>query len=379
MASNPLRGGQWLGFVPFASGPGANTLALSAAATWLAYGYTPSFPGGTTTKTNNGVRAFVSAVNGTLANTDLSCDIYSDTNGVPNVSLGSTTTLTAAAPTGAAWVEWSGLSVVVTTGVQYWIVIKNLNAVPATNFPTFRFTNQGLPWLLAQSNNSANWGWVKKHTTNSGGAWGTAAQAVSGFRVGYSDSSYDGFPSSNAGAGTDKAFGSTEAGVKFTTPPNGVLNVSGLAFLAQSAGSPTGNLRFRLYNNTTLLATTIGVIKPGNVTGGGWYFGYFATQVIQPGTVLRASISNDAADDASNYFRSSGEYTIDTDANSLPLMPFEGTLQRSGLSGGTWTDTNSNILPFALLLDSTGEFGAGGGAGGGSILRSGIIEGVIAA
>lgn len=357
MASNPLRGGQYLGFVPASvNGPTAQTLALSAAATWLAYGFTPSV-----SKTITGVRAFVSAVGGTLANTDLSCDVYSDTAGVPNASLGSTTTLTAAAPTGAAWLEWSGLSIALTAGTQYWNVIKNLNGVPATNFPTFRWLNQGIPSPLAMTNTS-NWGWNKKHSVNSGGAWATAAQAVAGYRVGYSDGSYDGLPASNSASGTDLAFGSTEAGVKFTSPLNGVLNVSGLAFLTNKTASPTGNLRFRLYNNTSLLATTAGVIPAANVTATGWYYGYFSsTQVIQPGTVLRASISDDAADSSSACYRSGSEYTVDTDVNSLALMPFGGTLQRSGLSGGTWTDTSANILPFALLLDSTGEFGVGGG------------------
>jgi hypothetical protein len=112
-----------------------------------------------------------------------------------------------------------------------------------------------------------------------------------------------------------------------------------------------------------LQATTFAIPK-ANVSGTGYYTAYFpSTVAITPGTIVRVTISNTAADSSSNCFRGGNEYTIHNDANSLALMPFEGTLGKSTYNGSTWTDTATTFYPFTLLLDTDAEFAAGGGAG----------------
>ena len=357
MASNPSRVPIVMGYPAF--GPGATTTQLNAAATWLAFGFIPRI-----SKTINKVRVFVSAVAGTLAATDLTCDVYSDTPGQPNASLGSTSNIGGTAPTGAGWIEFQGLSVALTSGTQYWLVFKNVNAVPGTNNATYRYVTSGIDLVFAAKATSLKAaGACVDTTTNSGSAWTAANNLVAGFRIGYSDSSYEGLAISNVAAGTDNIFGSNEVGVKFTSPANAILNVQGIAFTAESVGTPTGNLRFRLYNNTTLLATTDNLVcSIPTATLGDWCASYFSSdQVIQPGTTLRATMSDSAADSSSNCFKSGNEVTVDTDANSLALLPFQGTLQKTTFNGTTWTDTNSSIMPFALILDSAGEFASSGG------------------
>jgi hypothetical protein len=327
-----------------------------AAAVYLAYGFfAPA------SKTINTVRVFVSAVAGTLAATDLQLDVYSDTPGTPNASLSSTTNIGGTAPTGTGWITFQGLSQAVSGGTQYWLVIRNNNAIQGTNNATFRQVFGCLSPAFAGVNVSNLWGGnICLKSSNAGSTWGVVSGTATGsVRVGFSDGSYWGFPVSNNATGADKAFGSNEVGVKFTSPANAILNVAGIALPVTQSGSPTGNLRFRLYNDTTLLGTTANVLQAYTGNASQWYYGYFGSDiVVQPGTVLRASFCDSAADSSSAFFRTSNEVTVDSDSNSLALMPFEGTLQKTTFNGTSWTDTNTSIIPFALILDSAGEFGA---------------------
>jgi hypothetical protein len=357
MATNQNRQAQALGLLSQAP-PATSTLALSAAATWLAYGFVPE-----AAKTLSAVRAYLSAVNGSPATTDITCALYSDSSGAPNASLESHS-ITSVPAAGGGWGDWAGFTTALTAGTQYWLVFANGNASPATNFPTYRWLNNVLPAIYGSG---SKYGWFKQHSTNSGGAWGTTVAPAGGWRLAYADGTYDGSPFSTSGSSADQVYAARESGVKFTTPPNAVVNVRGLAFgLASNNGSPTGGVWFRLYNGTTLLATT-NTIASGNVNAQGWYESCFsAAQVIQPGTVLRATFGDaGGGDSSSNYYRGT-ELTIDSDAHSLALMPFEGTAQKTYLNS-TWTDTTTGIFPFALLLDVTGEFGASGGLGGGAM------------
>lgn len=130
--------------------------------------------------------------------------------------------------------------------------------------------------------------------------------------------------------------------------------------LAGPSGAPVGPPFFKLYNNTTLLASTANIVAATAYNNQNWWYGYFSsTQTVQPNTTVRVSCADASADSSSNYYRGQ-ELTVDSDSNSLNLMPFEGTAQKTTYNGTSWTDTNTGIFPFALLLDSTGEFGPPG-------------------
>lgn len=353
-----------VGFTPSNPNGGNVTTALNAAANWLAYSFSPE-----ANKTVNKIRVFASAVGGTLAASDLTCDIYTDVAGVPGASLSSTATVTAT-PTGAAWVEFTGLTQAVTGGTQYWSVLKNLNGTPGTNFPTYLHgaSNTGSSSSFAQG--SMLWGRNKVATVNSGVAWATSVRNNTfGWRIDFSDGTFLGEPCQGVGqaAGASAAVYLTrETGVVFVSPGGASLNVRGIAMCMAKALSPAGNLRFQIYSGTTLLATTLSIPAANVPTSPFWMQAYFsANQVIAPGTTVRVTAGTTSGGDVSNSYQSS-EYTLNNDANSKALFPF-GTLanptnvaKKTYFDGSTWTDTDTALLPFALILDSDGEFGAAG-------------------
>jgi hypothetical protein len=354
---------------PGARGPGGGipspaNASLNAAATWRSVGWAPRLGG-----TLNTVRFFLNSITGSLGAADVSCDVYSDNAGKPGSSLASATlsgTLTA-----AAWNTFTGLSVALTAGTMYWLVFKNLNGTPATNFPSVRVV-QNVPaggYSPAQTTE----GWLSQASTNSGGTWGSTLVGIAGFVLGYADGSFEGFACSTAAVGTDNVFGANEAGSQFTTPAGAALNVSGVSMALQPSGAPTGDVVFRLYGGAALLGTTAPV-KNADIQGGAnWYNRHFPAPVlVQPGTTLRVTMADTAADSAANRFLAGVEYTIDGNADSLALNPFAGTAQKVTYNGTTFTTTATRLVAFDLLLDGTAPFGA---QSGGGIPNAGVMTG----
>jgi len=358
MAANQLRGAQALGYFPQPASTAMTTLALNATATWVAFSWVP-----TASKNANSVRVYMNPATGTIQNTDISCDIYSDTSGSPNASLGTTTAVSGVPANGASgWVTFTFSSPVsVTAGTQYWIVLKNpstASASPATVYPTYSYGNQGTGPVTTEGILSG-YGWSKKHTTTSGGSWITALAGSVGWRIGYNDSTYDGLPIQALGGGADKIFGNTEVGNKFTTPGDASFNVIGICGNVgkTGAGSP---LYFNLYSGTTLLASTATIANA--VIGAGSYLtAYFSSDVVlQPSTTYRYTASQGAGGSASIYYTQNVEITVDSDSNSLALLPFAttGAVAKTIWNGSSFTDTASAFFPFALLLDSNNELNA---------------------
>ncbi len=350
---NQERWGQLIGFAPPTPSNGVLTLALSAANTWLALSFVLA-----ESKTLSKVKLLASAVAGTLGATDLTCDIYSDSSGSPGTSIESRNTVTAT-PTGAAWVEFTGFTTALTAGTRYWLVFKNANATPATNYPTFQWGGTDTsPFLLGSP--SPSWGWTKKHTTD-GSTWITAATNVSGLKLEFSDASFNGLPVQAAGYVTDYVYSTRELGTLITLPSTVKLNVRGMAMFLSKNGTPAGNLRYRIYDGTTLLATSDAVNIANVETTARWTPAYFsATQTLNAGLSLRAIAGITTGGDATNYIRCYG-YTIENNADSKALLPWGA--QRTYYNGTSWAETDTGILPFALILDTDGEFTATGSGG----------------
>ena len=364
--TSPLR----LGYAAAAALTAATTqLNAAPSSKLLAIGFIP-----TASKTVNKVRVFVSAVTtGGNAPSALQADVYSDTGGStgqPNASLGSTQTITGGIPSAAGWIEFTGLSVAVTAGTQYWSVLSNQDASPATKNVTYRYCTGAIGAPLAGASSAPFNGPVA--LTYNGTTWSLVGVGAAMPRIGYSDGSYDGLPFSNTGAGTNKAFGTTsggssnQVGVRFTTPSNATLNALGVAMQVCKIGSPTGFPVFQLYNNAgTLLAATpsITVGTPTTSTSNSdWLYGQFSTLPagIAGGTSLNVMLADSAADSSANCYRLNNEITFDTDGNSTPLLPFNGTLiEVTTANGGSSFGTVSGVLmPFELTLQFGNEFAA---------------------
>ncbi len=383
MATNQHRSALHLGLLNL-GGANSNTFALSGALsggfanTWLAYSWNPS-----ESKTLNAVKVFASAVGGTLGASDLVCDIYSDTAGTgPNASLATTSTVTAT-PTGAAWVEFTGFSLALTAGTQYWIVLRNANAVPGTNFPTYRYgaTSSFVCPVLSEG---SFWGSGSvKTSSNSGGAWATSSGNFScGWRMQYSDGTYDGVPVSGiaALAAASGTFGKQAVGVQLVTPPGTTLNIRGAGMGFIKNGTPGASV-FKLYNGSSILGTSASIPAANVGSSMGFRAALFAsTFAVVAGTTLNLVLCDLTTGDTNANGYEQQAYTVDNNANSFALMPFEGTLQLVTttdytVGSPTFTPTQTTVIPFALVLDSTGEFASAGG-GGGSILTSSIIQGL---
>ncbi len=79
---------------------------------------------------------------------------------------------------------------------------------------------------------------------------------------------------------------------------------------------------------------------------------------IAPSTVVRLTLAGASGNaDASGNRWNNVEHTWDSDADSLALKPFSGTAKKTYYDGSSWTDTPGSVTPFALLLDTAGEFG----------------------
>lgn len=361
-----------------------STLALSAAGIWLAMGFVPS-----ATKTLLKARIYLDTKTGTPANTEMTADLFSDASGIPNASTEGPISADSA-PASGSWMQWTfaGTSVV-TINTQYWLAFKNTNASPGSNFPTYRIQASGgaavgtlYPTPFdGYAATAPMYGWAKVHTVNSGAAWGSSiVGATVGLRLEYTDGTFEGMPvvtqvrPSNGTTG-DRAFGTQEVGVRFNIPAGVTFNAMRVGFPLIKVTTP-GDLTLKLWQGATLLDTA--TIAAGNVTTstGGWYHATFATvrPIVSTNQPFRVTFGDATAADANTKGYNSQIYTWENDANSLALKPMNGTLQKTITADNTanpvvFTDTATDVLPFALLLDTGGELTGAGGGGSVNLLR----------
>src|SRR4051794_38410248 len=118
MAVAPYRAGQAMGFLPNVASSVA-TVQTNAAANWAAFSFVAD--GG---RTLSEMRVNASAVAGTLAGTDVVCDLYDSagTNFAPGSSV-ETGKLPTATLTAAGWYSFTGFTTALTAGQMYWGVL----------------------------------------------------------------------------------------------------------------------------------------------------------------------------------------------------------------------------------------------------------------
>lgn len=327
-------------------------VSLNATATWHAHSF---YVKNATTLQN--VRLVLQNTN-TIAIGDVRVDIYSDTGaGVPNASLANTTN--AVAVTALAFYDFT-FNVALSAATQYWIVVRNLNASPATNILTWRAMGNavGVVHSTIQST-TPFYGFGRRNSTDGGATWTTVSASSCGplFRLDFSDGTSAGCPVSNSATDTtNTVFSTREVGMVFTTPQNVRLAVSGVYCTPGIAGTPTGDLRYRIYKGTTLVATTTAIPKATvtNLTSiAGQVAGFFTSPVIlDPNTVYRVTMGETTQSDTStNNYRMLQMAAWDNNATSLALKPWNGTASLTYFNGSTWTDTASSYCPMNLLMD----------------------------
>ena len=381
MAANQLRAPSVVMGWPIFMVANSPSLGLNATTTWLAFSFVLD-----QTKTLNKVKLYMVTKTGTPATTELTCELYSDTAGVPNASIESSNADAVGAS--GTWIQWSAFTSSCTAGVMYWLVFKNSNGTAASNFPTYQWVGAagtaGGAMILQGNFGTANapFGWNKVHTTNSGTAWATAFQpAVGGPRLEFSDATFDGFPSfavarPSSATNTDRAFGTQEVGVRFNVPAGVTYNIRGVWFLLNKTSTP-GNLRFRLYQGVTLVGTTTEILAANvnSTSQGDGYVAFFSStiSIISTNQPFRVVIGDATAGDGNTVGYNAAIFSFENDADSLALKPMNGTLQKTVTTDNTanpvvFSDTATTIYPFALLLDTAGEFTAAGAGGGGTFM-----------
>lgn len=378
---------QTIGFGP-PSGSTAYTLTNNGASSVVAaFSFVaPASPFGGTPRLKD-FRFFSGSASGSPKVTAM---LYTDANGIPGTLI--ETGAESGVITNGTWNTLSGFTAAskLTAGTQYWIVLRC--TAGTSQVISFNYLSSGTyahPPTSSSTSTGQAWGNGSVSSTDNGTTWTTSWRyGVNGFRIGITDGSDDaylGLPLAvfTAGTGaTEKLYTNSgtaqEFGSYFTTPANTTLKIRGAIMFLKRVGSPTGNVRFRLYSggyaSPTLLGTTAEI--PGaNITTsvGGYYTSYFPSSISVAGsTILSVTAGNTAADDASNYFLTN-KFPVDNDVSSPSLLPFGG-IQAIKYSAGTWSVANCEAIPFWLILDSDGEFAATGSGGGGGGQKGAIWQ-----
>jgi hypothetical protein len=182
----------------------------------------------------------------------------------------------------------------------------------------------------------------------------------------------------SAGINANHRIRSTVAsGVTFTTPAGVSWSVAGCAAMIAKVGAPTGTLKCWIDSDNGSTVTNVAASANTYVTASvdtlvrqsPFYFSSPVT--LSPSTKYRVYFTEpgqSGTDSTSNYF-GVGMWAMSNDANSLSLLPMQGTwrgtqCQSSCTTRSSWTDDPANIPEIWLLLAPAGEASSTGGSGG---------------
>lgn len=307
-------------------------------------------------KTLSSVRFYTSGITGSPAQANVVMTLEADSGTIPSGSATATITGCDVAPSAAAFLTCSfasGQSLAAQT--TYWLRQHNANATPASNYWSVRYIVDQ-PGLSMFGNGGASWGSRQASTTTF--STGVKYAPWAGLRLNFSDGTYAGNPFLTVGSiGTSGVYSTRKYGMQFTAPKG--LRVKGVSALVFKTGTPSAAVRIEIYNGTTLLGASQWVPAASiltTTTAAEQEF-YFSSDVYIPlGATTRVVLAEDTNADANTSRYETRYLTIDTDANSLPLLPFGGTLAQVIYDGSTWTTTQTQAPFFTLLLDAAQPF-----------------------
>jgi hypothetical protein len=336
------------GWLSGAANPVSINTSLNAAATWNAFSFFV-----TSAKTLSNVHIFLTN-NGSLTTGAVRMDIYSNdnTNAVPSTSLANVTN---GATIVTGWNDFT-FSLALTAMTQYWVVVRNLNGTPASNFPQTRQSANGAGAAHLAANATA-FGYHRRLSADSGSTWTSSVNAntIAFMRLDFNDATYGGYPLETSVIDTtNTVFSTRELGMLLTTPTGTKLNVVGVSMPLAKTGSPTGNYQYKIYQGTTLVATTQTVPCALVQSGSGYYSSFFtAAQVLEPGVQYRVVLSRDTnADTTTNSLRLYA-YTLENTATSLTFQPYGTGSKKTYFNGSAWVETSTDFVECALILDDT--------------------------
>jgi hypothetical protein len=267
----------------------------------------------------------------------------------------------------------STISQAVVAGTQYWFQVTNQATTQASNYFSIYQGPENVIYA-AGSHASQNIGSAFQRSTDNGATWTALSRVGSApYRVHCSSGAYYGFPltaddvPNNPIAAADRVYGTAEVGNYFTTPANAKLNVKCIRMRAQKAtGTPTGFLEYSLYTGTTRTATTAPMTVVSSTNNAGAITLCFSSaQTLLASTVYRVSMRETTQSDTSSNAYGPHRLDFDTNAASLALKPFNGTIKKtvcaSSCDGGTWTETSGSYYEMQLVLDPGNEFSTTGG------------------
>jgi hypothetical protein len=354
-----------VGWLPQQPDAGNDLFSFNSANAMAAYGFLAK-----QSKTLSKVLVYVNGVTGTLGANDIVCDLYSTntTTGNPNASIQSRNTVTSV-PTGATWVEVTGFTSSLTAGTYYYLVFRNANGTPASNYWNASWTySYGGPFIYTTNYTigKGNSYFVIK-STDGGSTWSTTDGNVApAMRLEYSDGTFDGLPAlrdPSVTYETQGAYGANEIGARITIPSGVSLRVIGIVAWIGKIGSPSGNLTFRIRKSEGTPIDTAAI--PGALVALNYFRAYFSSvQTMDAGT-WQVTLKDSATDDASNYFRLSSPYLMQNSAGSQGLFPFGG-FRKAYYNGSTWTYTDTRLFNMGLILDGGQFVNASGGTSGGA-------------
>lgn len=304
------------------------------------------------------IRLYCVQVLGTLGTNDITYGIYADSAGSPTGSaLVSANASTPVLQTGT-WVDIN-LSVELQPFTNYWLVITNTNAVPASNYPSFRISaNGGGPASAGIGGSGLHFG--KKGSVD-GSTWASTNSSIyQGLYFFFADDTISGFPFV-AGANdlVSKVYATREVGVQFTTPINIKASLSGIAMLSLFAGSPSAGLKYKIYEGTTFVAETAVTPLSSYLVGATLAImpAFFSSPVtLKPNTSYRITLAEDTNTDPATSYYALHKITLENTATAKLLKPFNGTLSRVYYDGSNWTVYDYEICSFSLIFTPGSNF-----------------------
>ena len=334
----------------------SGTRTLNSAAKWAALAFIAP-----ATTTLSKARIYINSKTGTLGANDLTCELQVDSSGVPSGTALQTSNTTTSSPSAGSFLEFTSFTYSLTKGIRYWLVFKNVNGTPASNYVSINQRGGAAYDQFLHGQGNGQWSTAGASTSNSGTNWSLLTGGEDGmYRLEFGDGTYLGLgitsnPDTTSSTGV---YGSNETGAKFTTPDGATLRIAGVSMNFSQDGSPSANPVVKIYNNTTLLATTLSMPKE-NTGGLATYRFYFPLSTIlevEPETVLRVVLAEESNSDSSSDRYDLWYYSVENDATTLSLKPFGGTLQMTRWDGASWTDTSTALVPFGLVLDPSQPF-----------------------
>lgn len=331
-----------------------SSFATSAAGSWGAIGFQA-----TASRTLNELHVSISSVTGSLTTGDLRLALYDDSTGKPGSELeGRNSSGTPA----TGWNSITGYTTSVTAGNVYWIVFRNMDATPGTNnFSVQRRLVSASGLGITNNGTSGTLGaWMSATSTDSGTNWTRATGAYPVVLV-WSDGTTEGIPIVSTNSTTCQIYSSRECGLHIRTGAIGV-RITGITSPLNKNGSPTGSLRYRLYegtgNSRTLLGTTYttGVVTTSTPTLTTMWFASALTLKPYTWYTLAASETTQS-DNSTNRFNVTA-YTLRSTYTSLFSTGLSAApkISLSTDGGSTWADTDDSWAHVVAVLDNNRSF-----------------------